>query len=84
MAPIQITHDYYAILHVSNTASLDVVKQSYHHLALDLHPDKNRSDPNATAAFQLVSLGADPNIMFGVTIELTIWGSEAGRGVSDD
>jgi hypothetical protein len=84
MAPIPIAHDYYAILRVSNTASLDVVKQSYHRLALDLHPDKNPNDPNATAAFQLVSLGARPNTVFEVTFELIIWGDEAGRSVSDD
>jgi len=58
MAPVTTTHDYYAILRVSNTASLNVVKQSYRRLALDLHPDKSPNDPNATAAFQLVSLGA--------------------------
>ncbi|KAH8650901.1 hypothetical protein BGZ60DRAFT_436769 [Tricladium varicosporioides] len=54
MAPIRTTHDYYAILHVSNSAPLDVIKKSYRSLALSLHPDKNQNDDKATAAFQLL------------------------------
>jgi molecular chaperone DnaJ len=55
MAPIKITDDYYAILKVSNTATIEVIRQSYRQRARDLHPDKNPNNEGATAAFQLVS-----------------------------
>lgn len=56
MAPVEITEDYYAILEVSQTASSDTIRKSYRRLAVLLHPDKNPNRPDATAAFQLVSL----------------------------
>lgn len=55
MAPVEITDDYYDILGVSNTATIEVITSSYRRLALDRHPDKNRNNPGATAAFQLLS-----------------------------
>jgi len=54
MAPVEITDDYYDILGVSYTATIEVITSSYRRLALDRHPDKNRNNPGATAAFQLV------------------------------
>jgi molecular chaperone DnaJ len=56
MAPVETTHDYYSIIGVSNTASIEVIRKSYIKQARDLHPDKNPNKPDATAAFQLVSL----------------------------
>lgn len=56
MAPAEITEDYYAVLEVSQTACPDTIRKSYRRLAVLLHPDKNPNKPNATAAFQLVSL----------------------------
>jgi hypothetical protein len=56
MAPVEITDDYYAILEISNTAAGDVIKQAYRRLALIRHPDKNPTNPHATALFQRVSL----------------------------
>jgi molecular chaperone DnaJ len=49
------TNDYYAIIDVANTATPDEIKKSYRRRARDLHPDKNHSNPNATADFQRVS-----------------------------
>ena len=54
MAPREPTVDYYAILEVEQTDSLEIIKNSYRRLAVVLHPDKNPSKSNATAEFQLV------------------------------
>jgi hypothetical protein len=43
---------YYQILGVPPNASADDIKLQYRKLALKLHPDKNRDDPNATERFQ--------------------------------
>lgn len=43
---------YYQILDVAPNANSDAIKISYRRLALKLHPDKNRDDPNATERFQ--------------------------------
>lgn len=53
MAPF-VEHDYYEILGVSNTAPIELIRQNYRRLALERHPDKNKNEPDATAAFQLV------------------------------
>mmetsp|Transcript_80950 Transcript_80950/g.182656 ORF Transcript_80950/g.182656 Transcript_80950/m.182656 type:complete len:532 (+) Transcript_80950:138-1733(+) len=43
---------YYQILGVPPNANADDIKNQYRKLALKLHPDKNRDDPNATERFQ--------------------------------
>jgi hypothetical protein len=43
---------YYQILGVPPNANSEDIKNSYRKLALKLHPDKNRDDPNATERFQ--------------------------------
>lgn len=53
MTPIPITEDYYMILEVVPTATLEQVKSSYKRLALKLHPDRNTKH-DATETFQLV------------------------------
>ena len=55
MAPAEFNVDYYAVLEVSNTASLEVVTKSYRRLAKVRHPDRNFSKDDSTAVFQLVS-----------------------------
>ena len=55
MAPVRVTDDYYAILDVSSTATLEVITKSYRQLARLLHPDKNPKNPGATASFQSVT-----------------------------
>ena len=56
MAPVQVNVDYYAVLEISNTATLEDVTKSYRRLARIHHPDKNPRNDSSTAAFQLVSL----------------------------
>ncbi|KAK4380081.1 hypothetical protein RND71_001943 [Anisodus tanguticus] len=46
--------DWYLLLDVDEDAGVDVIKQRYHKLALQLHPDKNKH-PKAEIAFKLVS-----------------------------
>lgn len=54
MAPAEVTEDYYAVLEILPTATLDAITKSYRRLALDRHPDRNLNNVNSTAAFQLV------------------------------
>uniref|UniRef100_A0ACD6A816 Uncharacterized protein n=1 Tax=Avena sativa TaxID=4498 RepID=A0ACD6A816_AVESA len=46
--------DWYLVLAIGEAASEDAIKRRYRHLALQLHPDKNRH-PKAEVAFKLVS-----------------------------
>ncbi|MCJ1247316.1 hypothetical protein MMC30_004530 [Trapelia coarctata] len=56
MAPVEATEDYYAILEVEKTATVEVIIKSYRRLAKTLHPDKNPTKPDATACFQCLGL----------------------------
>lgn len=48
--------DFYKILGVQKSASINQIKKAYRRLAKELHPDKNQDDPNASEKFQ--ELGA--------------------------
>jgi len=47
--------DYYELLKVSRTASLDEIKKSYRKLAMKYHPDRNPGDAAAEAKFKEIS-----------------------------
>src|SRR3982750_2232132 len=44
--------DYYDVLGVQRTASLDEIKKSYRRLAVQYHPDKNPGDAQAEEKFK--------------------------------
>ncbi|CAF0819117.1 unnamed protein product [Didymodactylos carnosus] len=48
--------DFYKILNVPKSATLNQIKKAYRKLAKELHPDKNKDDPQAQERFQ--DLGA--------------------------
>ena len=48
--------DFYKILSLPKSATLNQIKKSYRKLAKELHPDKNKNDPQAQERFQ--DLGA--------------------------
>ncbi|KAK9888436.1 hypothetical protein WA026_000684 [Henosepilachna vigintioctopunctata] len=48
--------DFYKILNVQKSASLHQIKKAYRKLAKELHPDKNKDDPDSSRKFQ--DLGA--------------------------
>jgi len=50
-----MSDNYYSILEVSQTASIEEIKKSYRRLSLLYHPDRNKNSPEATIKFQKIS-----------------------------
>lgn len=47
--------DFYKILQITKAANKNEVKKAYRKLAKELHPDKNKDDPNASEKFSDLS-----------------------------
>ncbi|KAI0085265.1 DnaJ-domain-containing protein [Irpex rosettiformis] len=57
---------YYDLLGVQVDATTDEIKKAYRRLAIKLHPDKNRDDPNAEEKFKEIAIAyqtlSDPTL----------------------
>jgi len=53
--PASTQYNPYEVMEVPKNATNSEIKKSYHKLALKLHPDKNKDNPQATAKFQLLN-----------------------------
>jgi molecular chaperone DnaJ len=56
---VATTHDLYASLGVSKTASADEIKKAYRKLARQYHPDKNPGDADAEERFKEIQTAYD-------------------------
>lgn len=50
-----MTHTHYDSLHVSRTASFEIIRAAYKSLAHKYHPDRNQGDAEATRMMQLIN-----------------------------
>jgi len=55
----QTQEDYYTLLEVERTATVEVIKKAYRKKAVQYHPDKNPGDKQAEAMFKKVSEAYD-------------------------
>ena len=51
----KVFKDYYSILNVSQSSSLEEIKKSFRKLALELHPDHNPNDPQSEERFKEIT-----------------------------
>ena len=52
---LEYRRDFYHILGIHKSATLNQIKKAYRRLAKELHPDKNKDDPDAVQKFQDLS-----------------------------
>lgn len=50
-----MNENFYEILEIPESSSIDEIKKSYRRLSMIYHPDKNKNNPEATAKFQKIS-----------------------------
>lgn len=50
-----MSENFYEILEIPETSSIDEIKKSFRRLSMLYHPDKNKNNPDATAKFQKIS-----------------------------
>lgn len=62
--------DFYKILNLPRSATLNQIKKAYRKLAKELHPDKNKDDPKAQERFQ--DLGAAYEVSRSSSIVSTV------------
>ena len=54
--------DFYKILGVPKNANTNQIKKAYRGLAKELHPDKNKDDPEAEAKFRDIGEAYEVNV----------------------
>lgn len=52
---MSVEFDYYEVLEVSRTATIDEIKKAYRRLAMKYHPDRNQGDKNAEEKFKQIN-----------------------------
>ena len=62
-----MTANYYQILDLEETSSLEEIKKSYRKLAKVWHPDRNNNSPESVSKFKLISEPVDERIVFFVS-----------------
>jgi DnaJ-class molecular chaperone len=50
-----MSENFYEILEIPETSSIEEIKKSYRRLSMIYHPDKNKNNPDATSKFQKIS-----------------------------
>lgn len=58
------SRDFYKILNLPRTATVNQIKKSYRKLAKELHPDKNKDDPKAQERFQDLGAAYEVKLIF--------------------